>query len=72
MTSKQHGGGESVSPIDVQKALKGMNYPASKNDVVECAERSKADGQTLDVLRRLPEREYDTPAAVSRELGRLN
>ena len=53
-----------------QKALKGMDYPASKAAVVECAERSHADG-VIDMLRRIPDREYGTPASVSKELGRL-
>ncbi|WP_153260105.1 DUF2795 domain-containing protein, partial [Burkholderia cenocepacia] len=47
------------------------DYPASKADVVQCAERSNADRAVLDMLRKIPEREYDTPASVSKELGRL-
>ncbi|KWF22753.1 DUF2795 domain-containing protein [Burkholderia pseudomultivorans] len=67
----QSGHGKAPSPVDVQKALKGMDYPASKADVVECAERSHADPAVIDMLRRIPEREYGTPASVSKELGRL-
>lgn len=55
----------------MQKALKGMDYPASKAEVVQCAERSHADAGVLDMLRRIPDREYATPASVSKELGRL-
>jgi hypothetical protein len=67
----QAGHGKARGPVDVQKALKGMDYPASKSDVVQCAERSHADPHMLDMLRQILDREYRTPASVSKELGRL-
>ncbi|MBN3820475.1 DUF2795 domain-containing protein [Paraburkholderia sp. Se-20369] len=63
--------GKPPSPIDIQKALKGMHYPAAKADVLRCAERSHADRDVIDLLMRIPDREYGTPASVSKELGRL-
>ncbi|MGZ2749500.1 DUF2795 domain-containing protein [Burkholderia stagnalis] len=67
----QTGHGKAPSPVDVQKALKGITYPACKADVVECAERSHADREVIDMLKRIPDREYRTPASVSKALGRL-
>ncbi|AJX35605.1 DUF2795 domain-containing protein [Burkholderia oklahomensis] len=67
----QGGHGKAPSPVDIQKTLKGMDYPASKDDVVRCAERSHADGDVIDMLRRIPDRQYDTPASVSKEVGKL-
>ncbi|KAG8152416.1 DUF2795 domain-containing protein [Burkholderia catarinensis] len=67
----QSGHGKAPGPVDVQKTLKGMDYPASRSDIVECAERSHADRDVIDMLRRIPDREYGTPASVSKELGRL-
>ncbi|AIO26561.1 DUF2795 domain-containing protein [Burkholderia cepacia] len=67
----QTGHGKPPGPVDVQKALKGMDYPASKATIVECAQRSHAAHDVLDMLTRIPDREYDTPASVSKELGRL-
>ncbi|WP_322064260.1 DUF2795 domain-containing protein [Burkholderia ubonensis] len=63
--------GKPPSPIEIQKALKGMAYPAGKADLVRCAEHAHASRDVLDLLMRIPEREYGTPAAVSKELGRL-
>jgi hypothetical protein len=60
-----------ISPIDVQKALKGMSYPAGKDDIVQQAQQNNADGEVLDALRKLPGREYDGPDEVSKEIGRL-
>jgi hypothetical protein len=54
-----------LSPIDVQKALKGMDYPAKKDDIVGQAERNGAGDEVLEALRGLPEKQYDGPDQVS-------
>ena len=56
------------SPIDVQKALGGIDYPASKADIVRKAEDSGAGGAVLEALKNLPERQYDAPTDVSKEI----
>jgi len=53
------------SPIDVQKALGGIEYPASKDDIVEKAEQSGAGDDVLEALRYIPDKEYDGPTEVS-------
>jgi hypothetical protein len=54
-----------VSPIDIQKALSGMDYPASKADIVRHAEQQGADKEVLDALRNIDDREYEGPSGVS-------
>jgi hypothetical protein len=54
-----------VSPIDIQKALSGMDYPASKEDIVRHAEQNGADGEVLDALKKIEDREYEGPSGVS-------
>ena len=54
-----------VSPIDIQKALKGMDYPAGKEDIVKHAEQNGGDKEVLDALRKIDGREYDGPSGVS-------
>ncbi|MFJ8666179.1 DUF2795 domain-containing protein [Streptomyces sp. NPDC093600] len=56
-----------VNPIAMQKALSGMNYPASKKDIVERASRNHADREVKEALERLPDKEYDSPAEVNKE-----
>jgi hypothetical protein len=56
---------DSPNPIEVQKALSGIDYPASRNDIVSTAEGNGAGGDVLEALRALPDREYDGPTAVS-------
>ncbi|WP_336714751.1 DUF2795 domain-containing protein [Arthrobacter sp. USHLN218] len=57
------------SPIDIQKALGGVDYPASAADLVKKAEDSGADSSVIDVLRGLPDRQYETPAEVNKAVA---
>ncbi len=52
-----------VSPIDIQKALKGMDYPATKEQILEHAKGSDKD--VLDALQKIDDREYEGPSGVS-------
>ncbi|WP_022902872.1 DUF2795 domain-containing protein [Curtobacterium sp. B8] len=52
-------------PIEIQKYLSGIDYPASKDDIVATAEREGATGDALDALKNIPDGEYDAPTAVS-------
>ncbi|MCU1437292.1 MAG: uncharacterized protein JWP66_379 [Naasia sp.] len=54
-----------VSPIDIQKALGGVDYPASKDALLQNAKNSGAGDDVLEALRGLPDREFDGPTAVS-------
>ncbi|WP_369055442.1 MULTISPECIES: DUF2795 domain-containing protein [Kineococcus] len=58
----------SVSPIDVQKALHGVEYPASKDALVQAAEGNGASGEVLEAVKGIPEREYEGPTGVSAEI----
>ncbi|WP_222194021.1 DUF2795 domain-containing protein [Modestobacter italicus] len=55
-----------VSPIDIQKALSGIDYPAKKDDVVKHAESNGGSDDVLEALKGIDDQEYDTPAAVSK------
>jgi len=55
----------SANPIQVQKYLSGIDYPASKDDIVATAEKEGADGAVLEALKNIPDGEYDAPTAVS-------
>jgi hypothetical protein len=54
-----------VSPIDIQKALSGMDYPASKQDIVSHAEKNGGDKEVLEALKGIEDREYEGPSGVS-------
>ena len=54
-----------VSPIDIQKALSGMDYPASKEQILQHAEQQGGDKEVLEALRKIEDREYEGPSGVS-------
>lgn len=60
-----------VNPIQVQKFLGGMDYPASKDEIVDHAKSKGADENVMDVLEQLPEDDYQTPADVSKAIGKI-
>lgn len=53
------------NPIQVQKFLGGIDYPASKADIVKKAKEKGADDNVMNALNGIPDREYDGPTAVS-------
>ena len=61
---------DSPNPIQMQKYLSGVSYPASRDDLVRHAEQQGADEEVLENLRTMPDREYNGPNAVSQEFSR--
>lgn len=57
------------NPIELQKYLSGVDYPARRDDLVRAAEKNGAGKDTLDVVRGLPDRTYEGPSGVSKEIG---
>lgn len=58
-----------ANPIQIQKHLKGVDYPASKQDLIEHAQQQGADENIRSVLEQLPDEEFETPAEVSKAIG---
>ncbi|MHB0878740.1 MAG: DUF2795 domain-containing protein [Anaerolineae bacterium] len=69
-SSSSTGGRVAPPQIRVQKYLKGMEYPASKNDLVSHAKDEGASDDVMGFLQGLPDRDYDSPVAVSRAFGK--
>jgi Protein of unknown function (DUF2795) len=53
---------------EVQKALKGVDYPASNDELADHAERNGADRELVDRLRSMDKTSFDGPNAVMKEL----
>jgi hypothetical protein len=53
---------------DVQKALKGVDYPATKDELASHAERNGADRELVEALRGMNKDSFDGPNAVMKEL----
>ncbi|WP_182877180.1 DUF2795 domain-containing protein [Microbispora sp. H10670] len=60
---------DAPNPIQLQKHLKGVDYPAGKSDLIDTARDQGADDTVLNALERIPDREYDGPNAVSKAVS---
>jgi predicted outer membrane protein len=60
-----------VNPIQLQKFLKGVDYPADKNELMERAKSMGADENVMATLENLQDESFQTPADVSEAVGRL-
>ncbi|MFD1146487.1 DUF2795 domain-containing protein [Saccharothrix hoggarensis] len=58
-----------LNPIQVQKFLSGVDYPATKDDIVDAARSQGADDDTLDALRDLPRDDFNSPNDISEAIG---
>ena len=60
-----------MSPAQIQKYLGGVDYPATKQDLLKHAQQEGADEAVLSMLQQLPEQTYQRPADVSEALGKI-
>jgi hypothetical protein len=67
--------GETIKrgPREVKEFISGMGvgYPAERKDLIRFAEGKEAESNVMDLLRGIPEIEYNTPDDVTREIERL-
>lgn len=62
------GGGQ--SPANVTKHLKGIDFPASKQDLIKHAQHEHADKEVISQLQNFEEREYGSMADVMKSYGK--
>ncbi len=58
-----------VNPIELQKSLKGVDYPASKEDIVKAAEKNGADDGIMEALKNLSDTSFEKPTDVTKALS---
>ncbi|MCX2967557.1 DUF2795 domain-containing protein [Streptomyces sp. TRM70308] len=54
------------NPIDLQKALKGVEYPSSRDELVKKAKDNGADKGLVDQISQLKENSFDGPDKVQK------
>jgi hypothetical protein len=57
------------SPSNVQSYLKGVSYPATKDDLIKVAKGNKAPSEILQILRGLGDSQYGGPQEVMKAYG---
>ena len=58
-----------ADPIDVQRHLAGLDYPATKDGVIAQAEQNGAPQDIIEALQRLGEEQFDDPSEVQEALA---
>lgn len=58
-----------VNPIDVQRHLAGLDYPATKDGVIAQAEQNDAPQEIIEALQRLADEQFDDPSEVQEALS---
>jgi hypothetical protein len=61
-----------VNPIQLQKYLKGVDYPARREALLANAKKMGADENVYASLEQLPDEDFETPADVSAAIGKLS
>lgn len=60
------------NPVQIQKYLGGLDYPTDKQTILDKAREEGADQNVMEALEHLPDQEYGSPVAISREVGKLH
>ncbi len=60
-----------INPIELQKHLKGLDYPASKDDIVSKAESNGAEEEMLEAIRGIKDGTYEKPTDISHAVSEV-
>ncbi|MBD2561319.1 DUF2795 domain-containing protein [Nostoc sp. UIC 10607] len=59
-----------ANPVEIQKHLKGVDYPANKQDLIKHAKKQGADKGIISLLEKLPEdEEFESPTDLNKAIG---
>jgi Protein of unknown function (DUF2795) len=61
-----------TNPVEVERYLKGVNYPAKKNDLIKHAQQNGASQDILETLKDLREENFNSPVDVSKAIGEID
>lgn len=60
---------DAPNPIQIQKFLGGVDYPANRETLIARAKDSGADDNVISALEKLPDRDYGRPTDVSEAIS---
>ncbi len=61
---------ESGSAANITRYLKGIDFPAEKEELVQQARDNDADEEVINALEDLDDREYESMADVMRSISK--
>lgn len=60
-----------VSAIDISKSLSGIDFPANRQGLVNHARQKNASQEILEILQKMPDRQYGDMAEVEQAFGEV-
>lgn len=57
------------SPANISHHLKGIDFPANKQDLIQQAEKNGAKDDILDVIDNMPDNKFENMADVMKAYG---
>lgn len=60
-------------PANIMKHLGGLDFPATKQDIISNAKQAEGPDtpDVLEVLNKIDDREYDSPAGIMHEIENI-
>ncbi|MGZ7158892.1 MAG: DUF2795 domain-containing protein, partial [Methanobacterium sp.] len=55
----------------VEKSIKGIKFPASKQDLILQAESNNASDDVLNILENVPDKQFHSPMEISIAIGKM-
>jgi len=59
-------------PANIMKHLKGISFPAKKDQIIDLAQKGPGTdtNEVVDVLNRIENKEYNSVAEIMKEIGK--
>ena len=54
---------------EIQESLKGMDYPADKDELKQQAKQNNASKEVMDAIEQLPSQKFNSPVEVQKAWG---
>ena len=54
---------------EIERSLKGIHFPANKQDLVQQAKKNKARQNVMQAIKNLPEDRFKSPTDVAKAWG---
>lgn len=71
MAGNENQTGTVVNPVQVQKFLKGVDYPTDKDDLVRTAKDQGADENVINTLQNMQMEDFNSPNDVTEAIGKM-
>ena len=54
---------------EIEQAIKGTNFPASKQDLMQQAKQNNASQDVMKAIDNLPEQKFNSPTDIAKAWG---